>query len=171
MTENSRDRIPQLFVGSFSAAESRLALAVLNIKRVVQISYHPLDELWVSDGVEYSTHILPSLGNGGAAPVHEAIQEAAEEVSSALRGDSGSGAMGSLLVACSTGDEHSCAVCAVYFTKRYCISTTEAIAMMVCFMSPHCVNFNVPRSVSLSFLLAHFFIAYCTGGTAIVMQH
>jgi len=115
---------PRLFIGDFAAAESRLALAAHRIKRIIQISYHPLDELWKRDGITYSTHILPSLGYGGAAPVHEAILMASEEVASALNEYSDGG--GAVLVTCTTGDEHACAVCALYLSQRLGMSKEDA---------------------------------------------
>eukprot|EP00521_Asterionellopsis_glacialis_P009342 CAMPEP_0195285266 /NCGR_PEP_ID=MMETSP0707-20130614/3163_1 /TAXON_ID=33640 /ORGANISM="Asterionellopsis glacialis, Strain CCMP134" /LENGTH=871 /DNA_ID=CAMNT_0040344739 /DNA_START=111 /DNA_END=2726 /DNA_ORIENTATION=- len=126
---------PRLFIGDFAAAESRLALAAHRIKRIIQISYHPLDELWKRDDITYSTHILPSLGDGGAAPVHEAILMASEEVASALNEYSDGG--GAVLVTCTTGDEHACAVCALYLSRRLGISKEDA-ANRISELRPSC---------------------------------
>lgn len=120
------DERRRLFVGSFSAAESRLALAVLHIKHIILISVSPLDELWAADGVTYSTHILPSCGHGVATPICEAISKAADEVALALSIDDPPEDDCAVLVACSTGDEYSCAACALYLSRTLGIDTDRA---------------------------------------------
>lgn len=120
------DEKRRLFVGSFSAAESRLTLAILRIKHIILISVSPLDELWAADGVTYSTHILPSCGDGVATPICEAISKAADDVALALSIDDLAEDDCAVLVACSTGDEYSCAVCALYLSRTLGIDTDRA---------------------------------------------
>ena len=122
-----------LFVGSFAAAESRLALAALHVKHVIQLSCHPLDELWVGDGVRYSTNILPGCESKGNEATCSIIAESAVQAASTLQNNrrSISGEERSVLVACSTGDEYSPAVCALFFMQAFGCDHDTAIEYMV----------------------------------------
>ena len=123
-----------LFVGSFAAAESRLALAALHIKHVIQLSCHPLDELWVGDGVRYSTNILPGCEGKGLDATSSVIAESVIQVASTLqdpRRRSVSGEERSVLVTCSTGDEYSPAVCALFFVQAFGCGQDASIKYMV----------------------------------------
>ena len=123
-----------LFVGSFAAAESRLALAALHVTHVIQLSCHPLDELWIGDGVRYSTNILPGCEGKGIDTISSILAESAEQVASTLRDPrkSMSGEDSSVLVTCSTGDEYSPLVCALFLTQTFGFDEDTAVEYMVC---------------------------------------
>ena len=48
------------YIGSLTLLESRFALALLGVKHVVVIDSSTPQELWLKDGIRYSSHILPS---------------------------------------------------------------------------------------------------------------
>lgn len=126
-----------LYVGSFAAAESRLALAALHVTHVIQLSCHPLDELWIGDGVRYSTNILPGCESKGTDAISPIIVESAGQVASTLQDPrkSMSGEDSSVLVVCSTGDEYSPSVCALFLMQTSGCNEDSAIGYMVRYCS------------------------------------
>ena len=131
-----------LFVGSFAAAESRLALAALHVTHVIQLSCHPLDELWIGDGVRYSTNILPGCEGKGIDAISSILAESSEQVASTLQNPrkSMSGEDSSVLVTCSMGDEYSPLVCALFLMQTFGFDEDTAIEYMVCdWFSMSCV--------------------------------
>ena len=122
-----------LFVGSFAAAESRLALAALHVTHVIQLSCHPLDELWIGDGVRYSTNILPGCESKGTDAISSIMVESAGQVASTLQDPrkSMSGEDSSVLVTCSTGDEYSPLVCALFLMQTFGCDEDTAMEYMV----------------------------------------
>ena len=122
-----------LFVGSFAAAESRLALAALHVTHVIQLSCHPLDELWIGDGVRYSTNILPGCESKGTGAISSIMVESAGQVASTLQDPrkSMSGEDSSVLVTCSTGDEYSPLVCALFLMQTFGCDEDTAMEYMV----------------------------------------
>lgn len=123
-----------LFMGSFAAAESRLALAALHVTHVIQLSCHPLDELWIGDGVRYSTNILPGCEGKGIDAISSILAESSEQVTSTLQDPrkSMSGEDSSVLVTCSMGDEYSPLVCALFLMQTFGFDEDTAIEYMVC---------------------------------------
>lgn len=122
-----------LFVGSFAAAESRLALAALHVTHIIQLSCHPLDELWIGDGVRYSTNILPGCESKGTDAISSIMVESAGQVASTLQDPrkSMSGEDSSVLVTCSTGDEYSPLVCALFLMQTFGCDEDTAMEYMV----------------------------------------
>ena len=129
----------ECYIGSLSSVESRLALALLNIKHIFVIDSYPPDELWVDDGIRYNTHVLPSSDDANPK-VCDIIEACALEVVTLLfeyelTEDSIESREGSILIACKTGNEYACAVAATVLTKAFNIDMASAMKIMVRYIS------------------------------------
>ena len=107
-------------------------MAVLGIKRIIAVAFHPIDELWGSDGVRYTTHIIPyeeEVGGNSHASVRDVIETAAEEVAFAMANEIA--ARESVLIACPSGNEYSSNIAALYLARTLRVNIKCAIEMMV----------------------------------------
>ncbi len=148
----------RLYVGSLSDLESRLALAVLGIKRIIAVAYQPIYELWVSDGVRYTTHIIPVMqgvdGYTSDARIRDVIESAADEVTLSM-GVEGALGENSILIACPYGDKYSCTIATLFLARSQHTDVKYAMEVMVCLVSFE-VRFFRPPCFEPRCLLTYF---------------
>jgi len=99
-----------VFIGTLSAAESRVLLRFHGIRKILQLFSAPVDELWDWDGIAYKTVVLDANNDLDTRMLDSCI----EFIGNSRSRIGGVGA-DSTLICCGTGIRRSAALAAAYF--------------------------------------------------------